>query len=237
MRRGIDLTEVESVTKIRARYLRAMEDDEWSVLPGPTYVRSFLRTYAEYLGLDPHLVVQEYRTRYESDRDDELPLTRRRPLERRSRRPGPGLTVGALLVALLAFLFILGQTSEDPQPPPERPEAAVETSDRKDRGSSRRERRRERRARPRRVSLIVAPVEPTYLCVDDGAGTTLFEGIVTERQVFRRRRLRVNLGRPTAVVRVNGRRIRPESLTNPVGYDLRPGRRPRDLPSGRRPCA
>ena len=49
MRRRIDITEVESATKIRAKYLRAMEDEEWSVLPGPTYVRSFLR----HFDLDP----------------------------------------------------------------------------------------------------------------------------------------------------------------------------------------
>ena len=48
-----------------------MEDDEFGVLPGPTYVRSFLRTYAQYLGLDPHLIVQEYRTHYEPGRGGE----------------------------------------------------------------------------------------------------------------------------------------------------------------------
>ncbi len=56
MRRHIDITEVESATKIRAKYLRAMEDEEWDLLPGPTFVKSFLRTYADYLGLDSRLL-------------------------------------------------------------------------------------------------------------------------------------------------------------------------------------
>jgi hypothetical protein len=239
MRQDIDLTEVEAVTKIRAKFLRAMEEDEWGVLPGPTYVRSFLRTYAEFLGLDPHLVVQEYRARYEADREDEPALTARRPsvgLERRGRRPGPGFVVGAVLVGVLAFFLILGLTGPE-APTPERPSAAVGTADRTDAERRPRERRRARRAAPRRVSLVITPVEPSYVCVDDGRGTRIFEGIVTGRRSFRRRRLRLNLGRPTAIVRVNGRRVRHASVTDPVGYDFRPGRRPRTLATGERPCA
>ena len=52
MRRRIDITEVEAATKIRAKYLRALENEEWELLPGPTFVKTFLRTYADYLGLD-----------------------------------------------------------------------------------------------------------------------------------------------------------------------------------------
>ena len=48
-------------TKIRAKYLRALENEEFGMLPGPTFVKTFLRTYAEMLGLDPHVLVEEYR--------------------------------------------------------------------------------------------------------------------------------------------------------------------------------
>ena len=65
MRAHIDITEVEARTKIRAKYLRALENEEWDLLPGPTFVKSFLRTYAEFLDLDPRLLVEEYRQRYE----------------------------------------------------------------------------------------------------------------------------------------------------------------------------
>ena len=49
MRARIDVSEVEAATKIRAKYLRAIENEEWDMLPGPTFVKSFVRTYAEYL--------------------------------------------------------------------------------------------------------------------------------------------------------------------------------------------
>ena len=67
MRQRIDISEVESETKIRAKYLRALENEEWDLLPGPTFVKTFLRTYAEYLDLDPRLLVEEYRQRFERE--------------------------------------------------------------------------------------------------------------------------------------------------------------------------
>jgi cytoskeleton protein RodZ len=57
----IDVSEIEAQTKIRAKYLRALENEEWNLLPGPTFVRSFLRTYAQALGLDAKVLVEEYR--------------------------------------------------------------------------------------------------------------------------------------------------------------------------------
>ncbi len=61
MRARIDVSEIEATTKIRAKYLRALENEEWSLLPGPTFVKSFLRTYAQALGLDGKALVEEYR--------------------------------------------------------------------------------------------------------------------------------------------------------------------------------
>ena len=61
MRARIDVSEIEAKTKIRAKYLRALENEEWSLLPGPTFVKSFLRTYAQALGLDGKALVEQYR--------------------------------------------------------------------------------------------------------------------------------------------------------------------------------
>ena len=61
MRARIDVSEIEAKTKIRAKYLRALENEEWGLLPGPTFVKSFLRTYAQALGLDGKALVEEYR--------------------------------------------------------------------------------------------------------------------------------------------------------------------------------
>src|ERR671915_1200028 len=72
MRQRIDITDMEVRTKIRAKYLRALENEEWDLLPGSTYVKSFLRTYAEYLELDARMLVEEYRQRYERPSTQDL---------------------------------------------------------------------------------------------------------------------------------------------------------------------
>jgi cytoskeletal protein RodZ len=64
LRLGLDFVELETRTKIRAKYLRALEDERFDVLPAATYVKGFLRTYAEALQLDGKLFVDEYVTRY-----------------------------------------------------------------------------------------------------------------------------------------------------------------------------
>ena len=64
VRRGIDFAQAELATKIRGKYLRALEDEHFELLPAETYVKGFLRTYAEYLGLDGQLYVDEYNSRF-----------------------------------------------------------------------------------------------------------------------------------------------------------------------------
>ena len=71
MRQRLDIVDVEERTKIRAKYLRALENEEWALLPGPTFVRTFLRTYAEAVGLDPHALVEAYRTQYDAGEEPE----------------------------------------------------------------------------------------------------------------------------------------------------------------------
>jgi cytoskeleton protein RodZ len=72
MRARIDVSEIEAQTKIRAKYLRALENEEWDLLPGPTFVKSFLRTYGQALGLDGKMLVEEYRVNYERLNDSAL---------------------------------------------------------------------------------------------------------------------------------------------------------------------
>src|SRR5215212_3010371 len=90
MRQRLDIADVEQRTKIRAKYLRALENEEFGLLPGSTFVRTFLRTYAELLGLDPHRLVEEYRTNYEQgDELDLQPLGAPAASGRRERPPRP----------------------------------------------------------------------------------------------------------------------------------------------------
>jgi cytoskeleton protein RodZ len=70
VRQQLELTEVELATKIRARYLRALEEESFEALPAQTYVKGFLRTYADYLGLDGQLYVDEFNSRFAADGEE-----------------------------------------------------------------------------------------------------------------------------------------------------------------------
>ena len=88
MRQRLDIADVEAKTKIRAKYLRALENEEFGMLPGPTFVKTFLRSYAEVLGLDPHLLVEDYRARYEPRDEAELKPIGPPSMRRERRRRG-----------------------------------------------------------------------------------------------------------------------------------------------------
>jgi hypothetical protein len=108
VRQGIEWTEVELATKIRAKYLRALEDEEFHALPGDTYIKGFLRGYADYLGLDGQLYVDEYSSRYVVDGPYEETPLRRPPRRRRDRGVERRVVVLALLaIAALAALVIV----------------------------------------------------------------------------------------------------------------------------------
>ena len=76
VRKGLGFPEVELATKIRGKYLRALEEEDFEILPGDTYVRGFLRAYAEHLGLDGQLYVDEYLSRFGVNWREELPPQR-----------------------------------------------------------------------------------------------------------------------------------------------------------------
>src|SRR6201985_796169 len=86
-RRKLGYDQVEAETKIRAKYIRCMEDEQFDVLPSGTYVRGFLRTYADYLGLDGQLYVDEYSSRFVAGEDWDRPRRSSSAAARRERRP------------------------------------------------------------------------------------------------------------------------------------------------------
>jgi cytoskeleton protein RodZ len=120
MRARIDVSEIEAKTKIRAKYLRALENEEWGLLPGPTFVKSFLRTYAEALGLDGKALVEEYRLSHEHPSEAALEPIVSSPQRSRGRssgagRPSGGPSRGYLaivgVVVLLIVLLVVGLLS------------------------------------------------------------------------------------------------------------------------------
>jgi cytoskeletal protein RodZ len=100
-RQGLEFAELEELTKIRPKYLRALEDEQFEILPAPTYVRGFLRSYAEALGLDGQPFVDEYNSRFAVG-DDDVPVRVRRAPQPRSRDRSPRES----RIAVLALLGI-----------------------------------------------------------------------------------------------------------------------------------
>src|SRR5229473_2794638 len=107
VRRGIEFAQAELATKIRGKYLRALEEEHFEVLPAQTYVKGFLRSYAEYLGLDGQLYVDEFNSRYVVG-EDEPPIRARRTVRpRRHRRVQSRVLLAALVgIALVTALVI-----------------------------------------------------------------------------------------------------------------------------------
>jgi hypothetical protein len=110
-RKGVDLYRAERDTKIRARYLGALERGDYKELPGAVYTKGFLRNYALYLGLDPEDVLDQWRRERGDARDVAPVITVPRPIA----APRPGLTfspsvvvVALLTVVVLAFGAYLG---------------------------------------------------------------------------------------------------------------------------------
>jgi hypothetical protein len=186
MRAQIDVTEVESATKIRAKYLRALEEEQWEMLPGPAFVKSFLRTYAEYLGLDGRMLVETYKRGYEAAGEDEPATIGSGWGGGRDRRPatprglprllsgGAGIFVGlVVLAALAAALYGLGQLGNDsgggsgPGPV-----GAQHTTTR-----SQHPRRRHTTPapppKPTKVSLQLVPTAPVFICLVGADDTSL----------------------------------------------------------------
>jgi hypothetical protein len=242
MRNRIDITDVEAATKIRAKYLRALENEEWELLPGPTFVKTFLRTYADYLGLDARNLVEDYRQRYERTAAPELtPFgTNLGARRQRLRRPvfAPWMALGAGIVLLVAALYGLGTWGGDPEreaaaptPTPAATAAATEEP----------EPRKKRAPARRRVRLQIQPTGPVSVCLENVAGDALIGNLTLDAgqdsETYRSRRFRVSFGTGAAVMRVDGK-AHDVSDDAPIGYEVRPGRDPRPLPEAERPtCA
>jgi transcriptional regulator with XRE-family HTH domain len=236
MRARIDVSEIEAQTKIRAKYLRALENEEWDLLPGPTYVKSFLRTYAEALDLDAKLLVDEYKLRHERLSEVELqPINAAAP-GRERRRQGPviprGVVFGLIIAGLLFALYLLDPKSDStqqatPNPtvtrPATTPPVASVTPVRK---------------RPQKVKLRIEATGSVYVCLKAGDrtlinGAELQQGESTAQ--YSSKRFRLTLGNNAVTLHVNGKARSVAPSPNPIGVEITPRRGRQPLPAGKRP--
>src|SRR5215212_10316985 len=108
-RKGVDLTRAERDTKIRARYLSALETGDYGELPGAVYTKGFLRNYGAYLGLDPEYLVDLYRLESAQPSTERLSVPAPpRPIanRRRSLIVTPGAIWAALLTAVVLGIIV-----------------------------------------------------------------------------------------------------------------------------------
>ena len=124
-RRGIGIDEIEAETRIRAKFLLALEEERFDALPGPAYVRAFVRDYAEQLGLDPQELVAELNARPDLAEDVVVMPPRQVatvPLLDRRARIVVWVTAAVVLAlvaaAAVAILASRGSSSGAPAPPP-----------------------------------------------------------------------------------------------------------------------
>jgi hypothetical protein len=226
IRARIDIAEVEVHTKIRARYLRAIENEEWDLLPGPVYVKSFLRTYGDFLGLDSRMLVDEYKRRYERPSDHELrPISSlHRERERAARGPlvPPWALVGGVLIVVAIALYFIGKgPGNSPAPATTGAHASTTTHH-----TAPARHKKPPPAVPTTVRLQLVPTAPVYVCLVNQAGDKLInEQTFTPGQQIPTEtapKLLLTLGNAGVTMKVNGRGIRVTPSANPIRVLIEP---------------
>jgi cytoskeleton protein RodZ len=250
----IDVSEIEAQTKIRAKYLRALENEEWDLLPGPTFVRSFLRTYAQALGLDAKALVEEYRLNYERPSEAALePIvsTPRSNPQKRGRSPGGGPSRGymALIggVGVVIVLLVIGLLSGGGGGgSPTATSSGTTTKDHAKRtGAHVKPTGHSSHPASTTATLVALSLKPSaavYVClINNDDGRKLIPGLElqpgTSTQTFHARRFTITLGNSSVTMFVDGipRTVAPSSAA--IGYSVTKSGRVRLKPGQLPTCA
>jgi hypothetical protein len=246
MRARIDVSEIEAQTKIRAKYLRALENEEWGLLPGPTFVKSFLRTYAQALGLDGKALVEEYRLHHEGPGESFEPLapapsrTRAARPPRRGADPGPSrrylaaVTVAAAVVVLLIVLLATSGGGSSPSTA-----TTTHGSTTAHKGASSHAATPPHHASAQVVTLSLNPTAVVYACLVGDNGHVLIPGLELQpgqrTPTYHARRFLLTLGNSSVTMYVDGtpRTVAPSSEA--IGYAITKARGRQPLASAQMP--
>jgi cytoskeleton protein RodZ len=239
-RRKVGLSEVENATKIRLRYLRAMENEEWDVLPGGAYTRSFIRTYASFLGLDGERLADEYRRGTEAGAAGEPgPRTEPAVAPPRPPRRGPRLSTRAWTVlvttCLVAVLVAVGvstwggetvTTGTGPAHKKGEKRAAAPPAQKPSSG----------------VSVRLAANAEVWVCLLDASGERLVDGQIleagTQEGPFHSGSFTVSFGNGEVSMKIDGQQASIPATSSPIGYSIDSSGRLQQLPESERPtCA
>jgi cytoskeleton protein RodZ len=254
MRARIDVSEIEAKTKIRAKYLRALENEEWGLLPGPTFVKSFLRTYAQALGLDGKALVEEYRLSHEDPSEAALePIVSRPERNPRARGPaggrspvgGPSRGYMAIVgvVVLVIALLIYGLLSGGGKSKSTAGQSATRTSSSKKTSTEQHAKHASgtpsSRAHSSLVALSLRVSAPVYVCLigDNGRkaipGTELQPG--TSTSTYHARRFELTLGNGSVTMFVDGHARSVPASSQAIGYSITRSGGRRRLSSSQQP--
>jgi cytoskeletal protein RodZ len=231
MRARIDVSEIEAQTKIRAKYLRALENEEWDLLPGPTFVRSFLRTYAQALGLDAKALVDEYRRLYEQPSELDHQPVMSAPRRARPRPTGGGfsrgyvIAVGAfgLLIVLLLVGLLSGKGGKGSST------QAGNTTNRsthkpKHHANAARSPASHQPAASGRVALSLQPTGPVYVCLIGDNGRKAIPGVIIQPPytpvTYHATRFTVTLGNNAVTMYVDGKALTVPPSSQAIGYSI-----------------
>ena len=202
LKRGLTPADVQKAIRIRDRYLQALEEERWELLPGDAYVKGFLRTYADYLGLDGSLYLDEYNARYAHDDEPLLVPERFARADRRFGGTGmlrPLVVVGAIvaIIAAVAAWQLSGSSSPKKASSPPATGSVPTTT-----GSTPPKKHRHKHhavvVLPSRA-MLVATRGDSWLWVRSGsaAGPTVYEGTLLQGK-----RLPVNLAKGPVWIRI-----------------------------------
>lgn len=236
-RRKLDLSEVEAAIKIRARFLQAMENEEWDALPGGAYTRGFIRTYASHLGLDGERLADDYR-RSTAPPGGERPPKRVEPVPTGARRsdprvPGRVLIVAVclVLVALVIGIGLAGGDGDSSTPSSPAAKGGGKADKKQARGNA-------TTARPG-VALRLAATAEVWVCLLNAGAKPLVDGEILEEGAeagpFRSGRYEVALGNGSVTMFVNDKQAPIPESSSPVGYRINPDGELTSLEEGERP--
>jgi cytoskeleton protein RodZ len=247
MRERIDVSEIEAQTKIRAKYLRALENEEWGLLPGPTFVKSFLRTYAQALGLDGKALVEEYRLHHERPSEGMLePIvsssSRSSSGRGRSAPSGPSrgylLAVGTILavIVVLVVLLVTGGSSKN-----KGASTSTTTTTTAQAGHKAKPRHAKSAAAAggEQVALSLTPTASVYVCLIGDGGRKLIPGLELQAgestSTYHARRFELTLGNNSVTLYIDGRPRSVPASSQAIGYAITKARGRRTLSSTQQP--
>jgi hypothetical protein len=239
-RRKVELSEVEAATRIRLRYLRAIEDEEWDVLPGGFYTRGFIRTYAVFLALDGERLVEDYRTGVERWQRTPAEQTQSQPVGEGAPResfgvPLAGLVVaGVVAVAVIAIVAIPGGDGGGGNGVP----APANT----DRAANDRAEPSPPPAPKPGISVELAAGAEVWICLLNGGGKELVDGLILEagskEGPFHSGSFTVSFGNGEVTMLIDGREAEIPATSSPIGYAIDSSGKLTELGEAERPtCA